>query len=66
MDEKIIRRICTGCQNMYKETKVSEKYFDQLMEKTDVDYSSEDGIEIITKTGCCGECMNDSENNQGE
>ena len=61
MADKIVRRICTGCQNVYKETPISEKYFDELMENPDVDYSSENDIDIINKTGCCDSCLNDNE-----
>ena len=64
MADKIVRRICTGCQNVYKETSVSEKYFDLLMDSPNVDYSCENGIDIVTKTGCCKNCENDVEGEQ--
>lgn len=52
---KVVRRTCT-CGVVYKETVVSDKYFEQLMQNPDVDYSLENDIEYINKTGCCDDC----------
>ena len=38
-----------------------QQNFDELMENPDIDYSSENGIDIINKTGCCDSCLNDNE-----
>lgn len=58
---KVVRRTCTVCQNVYKQTVITDAYFDTLMKQSDVDYSLENNIEYINKTGCCDPCAHGDE-----